>query len=406
MADNTWRTTKLSDVTEYINRGVPPVYTENYGGTAVINQRCIREGVLDYDNTRMTDETVRRIPSEKILRDYDILINSTGTGTVGRVAQIINMQDRSTVDSHVTIVRPKKDVVDPEYLGYWMKSKQKELESLASGSTNQVELSRAKMSEVKVVLPPSDIQRRIVKILSSTDDAIEKTDRINQKSEELKNELMACLFTKGTGHTKLTKSKIGEIPESWRVEKLGEICDVRDGTHDSPKYVSEGYPLVTSKNLTDDGLDFRTANYISEQDYKQIEKRSGVDIGDILLGMIGTIGKPVIVETDSKFAIKNVALIKFCKPQAVNNKYLLYYLKSGLTELQFKKLLGGSTQKFIGLGQMRNLMIALPSMSEQQKMVEILSSIDEKIRQGKEMKSKLILEKNGIMQSVFSQNQT
>ena len=89
------------------------------------------------------------------------------------------------------------------------------------------------------------------------------------------------------------------------------LSDVRDGTHYSPTYVSNGYPFITSKNLNDDGtIDFENVNYISTEDYNEFSKRSKPNKGDILFGMIGTIGKPVLVNTDIEFAIKNVALIK------------------------------------------------------------------------------------------------
>ena len=95
----------------------------------------------------------------------------------------------------------------------------------------------------------------------------------------------------------------------WLYTGLKEVKDVRDGTHSSPKYIDNGYPLVTSKNLSDSGLNLNDVSLISESDYNEINKRSKVEVGDILLGLIGTIGKPVLVETDG-FAIKNVGLIK------------------------------------------------------------------------------------------------
>ena len=78
--------------------------------------------------------------------------------------------------------------------------------------------------------------------------------------------------------------------------KLSEICDVRDGTHDSPKYVETGFPLITSKNIVNGKLDLSVVNYICLNDFNKINARSKVDVGDILMPMIGTIGNPHIVE--------------------------------------------------------------------------------------------------------------
>ena len=99
-----------------------------------------------------------------------------------------------------------------------------------------------------------------------------------------------------------------EIPQTWIWSTLGNCLDVRDGTHDTPKYVSNGIPLVTSKNLKCGGIDFSTALMISEEDSLNINKRSGVDTDDILFAMIGSIGNPVIVNKDREFSIKNMAL--------------------------------------------------------------------------------------------------
>lgn len=92
---------------------------------------------------------------------------------------------------------------------------------------------------------------------------------------------------------------------------MGQICDVRDGTHDSPKFVQDGFPLVTSKNIKNGTIILDDVNFISKEDYDKINQRSKVDKGDILMPMIGTIGNPAIVDVEPTFAIKNVALIKF-----------------------------------------------------------------------------------------------
>ena len=94
------------------------------------------------------------------------------------------------------------------------------------------------------------------------------------------------------------------LPQYWKWSKCQEVIDVRDGTHDTPKYVSSGYPVITSKNLKTSGIDFSNVSYISEADHKEISKRSKVDKGDILLAMIGTIGNPVIVDIEKKFQLK------------------------------------------------------------------------------------------------------
>lgn len=175
------------------------------------------------------------------------------------------------------------------------------------------------------------------------------------------------------------KTKLGWIPEDWEVVHLDSICDVRDGTHDSPKYYNYGIPFLTSKNLTENGLDFNNVNYISEEDHKRFSERSKVEIGDILFGMIGTIGNPTIVNTMKIFSIKNMALIKFFKNTKINNLYLLNTIKSRIVSNQFSRTSNEGVQSFISLGKIRKLLILLPSKEEQEKIAEILSAWDDGI---------------------------
>ena len=94
-----------------------------------------------------------------------------------------------------------------------------------------------------------------------------------------------------------------DIPENWVWCRLSDCLDVRDGTHDSPKYFTYGIPLVTSKNINGGKLDFENTKLISQIDANKINARSKVDVGDILFAMIGSIGNPVIVECNREFSM-------------------------------------------------------------------------------------------------------
>lgn len=159
------------------------------------------------------------------------------------------------------------------------------------------------------------------------------------------------------------------IHPDWPMAELGEVCDVRDGTHDSPKYVLEGYPLITSRNLKDGFIDFTDVNLISRKDLDEINKRSKVDAGDLLMPMIGTIGNPIVADASREYAVKNVALIKFPKGCQVNNRFLKDVLDSAEMQSRFDRQASGSTQRFIPLGFIRKLQIPLPPLEIQQAIV-------------------------------------
>ncbi len=183
----------------------------------------------------------------------------------------------------------------------------------------------------------------------------------------------------------------------WQYPALGDICDVRDGTHDSPKYVEDGFPLITSKNLTEDGLCFEKVSYISQEDHDAIEKRSAVSDGDILYGMIGTVGNPVIVKKDRDFSVKNVAIFKFLEESLIFNKYLFYVLSSDFVGRQISKESKGGTQKFVSLKVLRGLKIPLPPLETQKQIAAVLEQADQLRKDCQQMEQEL----NNLAQSVF-----
>ena len=169
-----------------------------------------------------------------------------------------------------------------------------------------------------------------------------------------------------------------ENEKGWEVKKLGEVCDVRDGTHDSPQYLSESeYFLITSKNIQGDIIDYANVNYISKEDYDSINKRSYVDEGDIIMGMIGTIGKPIVVHKNNlKFCVKNVALIKFPESCLVKNIYVKALLDNDSYKQYLLSLNKGGTQKFVALGTLRTLKCPLPPLSLQQEFAKRIELIE------------------------------
>lgn len=148
-----WRPTTLGEVCAYINRGLAPKYDDDAQGI-VINQKCIRDQRLSLAEARHQSKTV---PSEKLVVVGDVLINSTGVGTLGRIAQVLEPLESCTVDTHVSIVRPSEEV-DHDFFGLAMFSKQPDFEAMGVGSTGQTELSRGRITDTAFLLPPKALQ--------------------------------------------------------------------------------------------------------------------------------------------------------------------------------------------------------------------------------------------------------
>ena len=150
----------LGELTLTIRRGITPKYCDD-GGILVVNQRCVRSGGIDFAPTRRHDLQQRGVPDERMLSNGDVLVNSTGVGTLGRVAAVRWLPEPATADSHVTIVRPDPGSVEPEYL-VWELLNRRDIEALAEGTTGQTELSRTRFAGLPVMLPPPIEQRKFV----------------------------------------------------------------------------------------------------------------------------------------------------------------------------------------------------------------------------------------------------
>jgi type I restriction enzyme, S subunit len=260
-------------------------------------------------------------------------------------------------------------------------------------------LSKTNIEKIETALPSLAEQQKIAECLSSVDELIAAQA---QKLDALKTHklgLMQQLFPRaGEAQPRLRFPEFRNAGE-WEVSELGSVCDVRDGTHDSPEFFQSGRPLVTSKNLGTDGtLDLKNVNLISEQAYDQISKRSKVSVGDILFGMIGTIGNPVILKS-AGFAIKNVALIKQLK--SLTNLFLVQLLQSEYISAIFAVLNSGNSQKFIALGKIRGLLVPVPDLAEQRRIANCLSSLDDLINFQTQKLDTLKTHKKGLMQQLF-----
>lgn len=164
-----------------------------------------------------------------------------------------------------------------------------------------------------------------------------------------------------------------DIPESWKWCRLSEVIDVRDGTHDSPKYVPEGIPLVTSKNLSNGTIDYGNIKYITQADADKINERSAVDDGDILFAMIGSIGNPVLVKKDREFCIKNMALFKRYTDTDIDMNYMYWFFY--FVQYSLKAEASGGVQSFISLTRFREYPFPLPPYEEQKRIAKRIEEV-------------------------------
>ena len=247
----------VADVCTLITRGISPAYDET--GITVLSQKCVRENRVILEAARMTNPQMKKVPADKLLRLNDVLVNSTGVGTLGRVAQVKQIAGNVTVDSHVSIVRPDPEKIDPRFFGYAMVLNQPQIEAMGVGATGQTELSRTRLGqEIFIPRPPLPVQRRVAGILSAYDDLMENSQRRIRLLEAMARALYREWFVhfRFPGHEKYPRvvSPLGDIPQGWEVKPFTEIADVLSGgtpKTDFPEYWDGEIPFFTPRDVPD-----------------------------------------------------------------------------------------------------------------------------------------------------------
>ena len=188
-----WKVENLSEVTSSIMRGISPKYLDE-GGICVLNQKCIRDQEVKFEFSRRHDHELKSA-SSKLIQYGDVLVNSTGFGTLGRVAIVKWLQEQTTaVDSHITIVRCENESIKKLFLGYSMLMRQSEIEGLAEGSTGQTELSRVNLGQLKMVISPIELQSRFERFAEPLIQKMAVNESENQQLASLRDWLLPMLM--------------------------------------------------------------------------------------------------------------------------------------------------------------------------------------------------------------------
>ena len=187
-----WVCTPLADRAIYLSRGISPVYCED-GGILVLNQKCIRDSRVSFEKARRHDPTRKQIIGREVRR-FDALVNSTGVGTLGRVAMMPICPEEVVVDSHVTVVRGSNDK-ESFFISSTLLNRQTEIEALGEGSTGQTELSRVVLGSVPVIFPSSQLIFAYFDSAYTIQDKIEKNDQASVALASTRDVLLPKLIS-------------------------------------------------------------------------------------------------------------------------------------------------------------------------------------------------------------------
>ena len=409
-----WMWCRLDDVViKTIKRGKSPTYTAK-SNILVFAQKCnTKAGYIDLSLAQFLDEAkTSKYPEEEFMMDNDIVLNSTGNGTLGRVGIYHNSDNPNghpvVPDSHVTIIRANPHI-SVEFAFYSLKYYQPYMEKLGSGSTNQTELSAGVVKSLLFPLPPLAEQKRIVaKIvellpyIDRYEQAWTKLEQFNHRfPEDMKKSLLQYAIQgklveqrpeEGTaeelfaqiqaekqrlikaGKIKKEKplpeitedEKPFEIPESWKWVRLGNVISLVSGTDFKPEQYNDqgrGTVYITgASNLSDDGV---IVSRWTES------PRNFAYQGDILLVCKGSgYGKTVLCDVNEAHIARQIMAIK--QMNTINMRYIRYFLQSNITYLktQAQGVIPG-----IDRASILNMFLPLPPLAEQKRIVEKLEQL-------------------------------
>ena len=335
-----WLEKTLGEVTAFIAKGIPPKYTEeeNENTIRVLNQKCNRNFEISYNESRIHDCEKKKVPVDKMLRAGDVLINSTGTGTAGRVAQLVEVTVPTTIDGHMILMRPSEEL-DPIYYGYAVKSFQSQIAGLAEGSTGQTEINRRRLQDEVIIRYPSDklVQKNIGSFLANIDEKIKTNKEINKNLEQQAQAIFKSWFIDFEPFS-------NRKPSEWSVSTLGNVSIMGAGG-DKPQNVSPiktdlyEYPIY-SNGLSNEGLyGFTDKPKISEE--------------SVTVSARGTIGFVCLRHIPYVPIVRLVTLIP--KTEIISAKYLYLWLK------QLHITGTGTTQQQLTVPDFQKTEILVPS---------------------------------------------
>lgn len=421
-----WQTTKLKMITKNIGRGKSPEYVEN-SNVKVINQACIYWDGLKLNNVKFQDEKLNYIRA-KLLKG-DLLINSTGTGTLGR-CNIFNEDGNYICDSHVTVMRFNK-FINSKYINYCISTKlYQELiySTMVTGSTNQIELSREGLRNMDVLICHNNELKRIINFLdkktSQFDLIISKKEALIEKLEEAKKSLISEVVT---GKVKVVKTEegydvvprsseemkdsgvewIGLVPKEWEIKRLRFLGGLQNGISKSSEEFGYGFPFVSYGDVYRNMSLPQSVNGLVNSSAND-RRIYSVEQGDVFFTRTSETIDEIGISSVCLESIPEATFAGFLIRFRPNNKLLFrgfskYYFRCILNRNYFVKEMNLVTRASLSQNLLNNLSVVLPTYKEQENIYlgleykigtidNIIEKIKSEIQKLKEAKQSLITE--------------
>ncbi|MCG8893134.1 hypothetical protein G1K73_05090 [Tenacibaculum finnmarkense] len=403
-----WEFVKLSELTIVITKGTTPTtngfsYLKN-GVNFVKVESIHSNGTFIPSKFAYVGNNCHNSFKRSQLYKDDILF--TIAGALGRSAIVEKNILPANTNQAVAIIR-LKNLDNKDYIFHYLRGNSiKKLIERINVSTAQANLSLGQINNFNIPLPPLQEQQKIAEILSTVDAKISIIDEQISETQNLKKGLMQSLLSKGIGHTEFKKSALGEIPKSWEVAELSELTIVitkgTTPTTNGFSYLKNGVNFVKVESIHSNGTFIPSKFAYVGNDCHNSFKRSQLYKDDILFTIAGALGRSAIVEKYILPANTNQAVAIIRLKNLDNKDYIFHYLRGNSIKKLIERINVSTAQANLSLGQINNFNIPLPPLKEQQKISEILNSVDEKLGVLSEKKSYYQNLKKGLMQQLLT----
>jgi len=397
-----WKATKMGDVAHVKGRiGWRGLKASEYTteGPYLIANKHLANNKIIWDKCDHLSEFRYTESSEIQLQINDVIISKDGT--IGQPAFIDSLPDRATINSTMMLLRVKNDVLAPEFLFYFLQGPhfKRFLKQKISG-TSIPHLFQRDMKELDFFIPSLAEQRGVVRVLGVVDLAIGKTGEVIAKTERLKKGLMQTLLTRGIGHTEYKQTPIGKIPKEWQIKKVSDLFVVETGTTPSTKK-EEYWRNGTINWITPTDLSELNGKIQIRNGERRITEKATKDTsltlmpqGSIIISTRAPVGYVAVLEEPATFNQGCKGLIPK-NSHEVCSEFYCYYLLSKKQMLQ--NISGGSTFKELSKQRLEAFCLPTLPFSEQERITEILSTVDSKLELERNEKAKLERAKRGLM---------
>jgi len=394
-----WKISKLGDVAEIMSGGTPAKSKKEYwenGKIPWIKSGQCNDSLIQTADGYITELGLKH-SSARLLNPGTVLVAMVGYRTAGRTG-LLTSQACTNQNVAALIAKDSHSLLQ-KYLFYELQTKYPEFNKNTGFFITNLSFVR----NLDILIPPYAEQEKIAEILSTADDEIQKVDEQITLTEQLKKGMMRKLLTRGIGHTKFRMTEIGEIPKEWDVKKIRELRqNIYYGITAKATKENTNLRMLRTTDIKNFKFDLNNLPFCQITEKRSDLSKYFLKRNDIIIARAGTVGVSILVEENLNNVLFGSYLIKIIfKQETIDMPFIHYYFQSQLYWNNISNA-QGSTIKNINLPFLNSLEIPLPPIPEQQKIAEILSTVDNKLELLGTKRDKLNVLKKGLMNDLLT----